>query len=73
VRGEVVGEHFGGPGWFGDLSSWSELGEPGFDVEDGCAVDGVEAFDMEIESVDFDEAAAGYPKPVEPSHVAVAR
>lgn len=47
------------------------FGEPGFDVEDGGASDGIEVFDVEVEAVDLEEAAAGDAKPVRAAHVAV--
>jgi hypothetical protein len=41
---EVVRKHGAGPGWLVGLASGAELIEPGFDVDDGSAVDGVEIF-----------------------------
>ena len=71
-RGKVVAEHLRRPRRLADVASGAELSEPGFDVEDGCAVDGVEFFDVQVEAVDFDEATAGDAEPVEAAHVAVA-
>jgi len=69
---EVVRKHGAGPGWLVGLASGAELIEPGFDVDDGSAVDGVEIFYVEVESIDLQQAAARDADPIDPAHVAVA-
>src|SRR4051812_27343141 len=66
--GVVEVEHFGGPCWLVDFAAGAHLCEPGFDVDDWRAVDGVQVFDVEVEAVDFEKPAAGDAEPVEPAH-----
>ena len=42
------------------------------DVEYGCAVDGVELLDMQVEVIDLDQTAVRDTQPVQPAHVAMA-
>src|SRR5262249_54429813 len=71
-RGVVVAQHLYRPRGLLDLSPWPHLDEPRLDVQDRRSVDGVEVFDMQVQTVHFEQTAPRYPEPVDAPHVAVA-
>lgn len=66
---EVVLEHLGGPWSLPDISTWAELVEPRFDVQYRGAVDRVQLGYVQVQAVYSEQPSAGYPKPVDASHV----
>jgi Integrase core domain len=69
---KILGEHLARPRGLPHGATRAELVEPGLDIEDGCAVDGVEFLDMQVEVIDLDQTAARDTQPVQPAHVAMA-
>jgi hypothetical protein len=59
--GQVVAEQLGFPMMLADAAASFDLCEPGFDAEERGAVDGLQLFDVQVEVVEFDEAATGAP------------
>src|SRR5205814_2596082 len=71
-RGVVVAQHLYRPWGLLDLSPWPHLDEPRLDVQDRRSVDRVKVFDVQVQAVHLEQAAARDSEPVDAPHVSVA-